>query len=78
MTDIIEVAGGIQIVEVVEGGIEIIEVGIQGPPGADGATDHGALTGLADDDHSAVYLRYTIGLLPPISPRIGDFWMVIT
>jgi hypothetical protein len=52
MTDIIEVAGGIQIIEVVEGGIEIIEVCIQGPPGADGATDHGALTGLSDDDHS--------------------------
>lgn len=32
--------------------IESTEVGLQGPPGVDGVTDHGALTGLSDDDHS--------------------------
>lgn len=41
-----------------------------------GVTDHGALTGLGDDDHSAVYVRYTIGSSPPVSPRTGDFWLV--
>ena len=45
------------------------------PPGA-GVTDHGALTGLGDDDHSAVYVRFTIGASGPAVPRAGDFWMV--
>lgn len=40
--------------------------------------DHGGLSGLSDDDHSLVYLRYTIGSVAPSSPRVGDFWMVIT
>lgn len=79
MTDIIEVdSGELEIVEVSSGSIEIIEIAVQGPPGADGATDHGALTGLSDDDHSLVYLRYTIGSVAPSSPRVGDFWMAIT
>ena len=39
-------------------------------------TDHGALTGLSDDDHSAVYVRFTIGASGPAVPRAGDFWMV--
>ena len=52
MTDIVEVASGeIQIIEVASGSVEIIEVAIQGPPGINGPTDHGALTGLSDDDH---------------------------
>jgi len=56
MTDIIEVASGeLEIVEVSSGSIEIIEIAVQGPPGADGATDHGALTGLSDDDHLAYH-----------------------
>lgn len=41
-----------------------------------GVTDHGALTGLGDDDHSAVYVRFTIGASGPAVPRPGDFWMV--
>ena len=41
-----------------------------------GVTDHGALTGLDDDDHSAVYVRFTIGASGPAVPRAGDFWMV--
>ena len=45
------------------------------PPGS-GVTDHGALTGLGDDDHSAVYVRFTIGASGPAVPRAGDFWMV--
>lgn len=44
--------------------------------GAGGTSDHGALTGLADDDHSAVYARFTIGASGPAVPRAGDFWMV--
>ena len=43
------------------------------PPGV---TDHGALTGLNEDDHSAVYVRFTIGASGPAVPRAGDFWMV--
>ena len=46
-----------------------------GTPGTT-VTDHGALTGLDDDDHDAVYVRYTIGPEPPASPRAGDFWLV--
>ena len=41
-----------------------------------GVTVHGALTGLGDDDHSAVYVRFTIGASGPAVPRAGDFWMV--
>lgn len=46
------------------------------PPAGGGVTDHGALTGLGDDDHSAVYVRFTIGASGPAVPRAGDFWMV--
>ena len=46
------------------------------PTGGGGVTDHGALTGLGDDDHSAVYVRFTIGASGPAVPRAGDFWMV--
>lgn len=42
-----------------------------------GVTDHGLLAGLGDDDHSAVYPRYTIGATAPATPRTGDFWLVI-
>ena len=46
------------------------------PTGGGGVTAHGALTGLGDDDHSAVYVRFTIGASGPAVPRAGDFWMV--
>ena len=59
MSDIIEVSSGeLEIIEVDSGAIEIIELAIQGPQGIQGetgpagTTDHGALTGLSDDDHS--------------------------
>lgn len=39
-----------------ENGVTVVSVGIQGPEGGagegGGATDHGALTGLGDDDHT--------------------------
>lgn len=41
-----------------------------------GVTDHGALTGLADDDHDDVYARYTVGAVAPAVPRLGDVWLV--
>ena len=34
------------------------------------------IPGLGDDDHSAVYVRFTIGASGPAVPRAGDFWMV--
>lgn len=46
------------------------------PPPPSLVVDHGALIGLGDDDHSTVYVRYTIGTVPPSSPRIGDLWVV--
>ncbi len=55
MTDIITINEVIQLVKVEEKKIEVVTVGTQGPPGAGsgggGSTDHGALTGLGDDDH---------------------------
>lgn len=39
----------VETLEVVQ--IESTEVGLQGPPGINGPTDHGALTGLGDDGH---------------------------
>lgn len=41
-----------------------------------GTIDHGVLTGLGDDDHPEVYVRFTIGATPPASPRTGDLWLV--
>lgn len=47
-------------------------------PSGTGVTDHGDLTGLSDDDHAGVYVRYTIDSTPPASPRTGDFWLVVS
>jgi len=51
----IEIQEITQVVEVDETHIEVVTVGTQGPPGSGsgggGTTDHGALTGLGDDDH---------------------------
>lgn len=45
-----------QVVVIDETSIEVVTVGTQGPPGSGtgggGVTDHGALTGLGDDDHA--------------------------
>ena len=38
-----------------------------------GVTDHGALTGLADDDHTQ-YPRFTASDVAPSSPRANDIW----
>ncbi len=45
MTDVVEVSTGTEVIETSEGAIEVIEI-------SGGVTDHGALTGLADDDHT--------------------------
>lgn len=44
MTDVIEVSGGIQLIDVVTGEIEIIEIAAQGPPGPQG--ESGFSTGI--------------------------------
>ena len=54
MTDILTVNAVIQLVKVTDKQVQVVTLGTQGPPGAGGgggSTDHGALTGLADDDH---------------------------
>jgi hypothetical protein len=54
MTDVITINEVIQLVKVEEKHIEVVTVGTQGPPGTgggSGSSDHGALTGLEDDDH---------------------------
>jgi hypothetical protein len=51
MTDIITVNKVIQVVKVEEKRLDVVTVGTQGPPGTGGDLDHGALNGLADDDH---------------------------
>lgn len=65
--------GASTLVEIWPGG-EVTYPGAVGSGG--GVTDHGLLTGLGDDDHSAVYARFTIGASGPAVPRAGDFWMV--
>lgn len=40
-----------QVVVVTEEKITIVTIGIQGAPGIGGSLDHGAMTGLGDDDH---------------------------
>ncbi len=51
----IEIQEITQVVEIDETHIEVVTIGMQGPPGSgtggSGVTDHGALTGLGDDDH---------------------------
>jgi len=51
----IEIQEITQVVEIDETHIEVVTIGTQGPPGSgtggSGVTDHGALTGLGDDDH---------------------------
>lgn len=51
----IEIQEITQVVEIDETHIEVVTIGTQGPPGSgtggNGVTDHGALTGLGDDDH---------------------------
>lgn len=51
----IEIQEITQVVEIDETHIEVVTIGVQGPPGSGsgggGTTDHGALTGLGDDDH---------------------------
>lgn len=53
MTDIITVNAVIHLVKVTDKKVQVVTVGTQGPPGSGGggSSDHGALTGLADDDH---------------------------
>jgi len=54
MTDIITVNAVIQLVKVEDKQVQVVTAGTQGPPGAGGgggSSDHGALTGLGDDDH---------------------------
>lgn len=43
--------------------------------GGGGVTDHGALTGLSDDDHSAIYANYVVSASAPASPRAGTIWI---
>lgn len=55
MTDVITINQVIQAVKVEDKRINVVTMGTQGPPGSGGgggSSDHGALTGLADDDHS--------------------------
>lgn len=61
MIDIIEVATGIQIVEIIEGGIEIVEVGIQGPPGPQG--NHGFQTSVDVISGGTPSTDYTNGFI---------------
>ena len=55
MTEIIHINNVIQVVKVTSPKIQVATIGTQGPPGSGsgggGASDHGALTGLGDDDH---------------------------
>jgi len=41
---------------------------------AGGVTDHGALTGLADDDHT-IYQPVHVGTTAPSTPATGDLWV---
>lgn len=56
MTEIIHINKVIQVVKVTSPKIQVATIGTQGPPGSGsgggGTSDHGALTGLSDDDHS--------------------------
>lgn len=54
MTDILTVNAVIQLVKVTDKQVQVVTLGTQGPPGSGGgggSSDHGALSGLADDDH---------------------------
>jgi len=55
MTEIIYINKVIQVVKVTSPKIQVATIGTQGPPGSGsgggGTSDHGALTGLDDDDH---------------------------
>lgn len=55
MTEIIHINKVIQLVRVTSPKIQVATIGTQGPPGSGsggvGTSDHGALTGLGDDDH---------------------------
>lgn len=55
MTEIIHINKVIQVVKVTSPKIQVATIGTQGPPGSGsgggGTSDHGALTGLGDDDH---------------------------
>jgi hypothetical protein len=42
--------------------------------GGGGVTDHGALTGLADDDHTQ-YGLVVVAAAKPGSPRVGTIWV---
>lgn len=61
MTDILEVAGGIQIIETAHGGIEILEAGIQGPPGPQG--NHGFTTSVDVISGGTPSTNYTTGFI---------------
>lgn len=54
MTDILTVNAVIQLVKVEDKQVQVVTLGTQGPPGSGGgggSSDHGALSGLEDDDH---------------------------
>ncbi len=54
MTDILTVNAVIQLVKVEDKQVQVVTLGTQGPPGSGGgggSSDHGTLSGLADDDH---------------------------
>ena len=51
-----------------------VAVTTTGPPGPAGATDHGALTGLLDNDHPQ-YVFGTVGTTPPADPLIDQIWV---
>ncbi len=55
MTEIININKVIQVVKVTSPKIQVATIGTQGPPGSGsgggGSSNHGGLTGLADDDH---------------------------
>lgn len=68
--------------------LELVTPGAVGPAGPAGESDHGALTGLGDDDHAQYFneargdaryvrgtVRITVGTTAPSSPAVGDIWI---
>ena len=91
MTEIININKVIQVVKVTSPKIQVATIGTQGPPGSGsgggGRSDHGALTGLADDDHPQYHndargdARYytkpqvdaSLALIPKTAQAVVDF-----
>ena len=63
MTDVLQVAT-VEVVVTPEGGIELLEVGVQGPPGVGPKGDKGD-PGI------------TVSPTPPLNPQINDLWLQI-